>query len=68
MGKTLYQQYMDMTGDSFNYLLSGEFAFGPEFIDDLVKEALEKKKRIVWIDESKERGKDAMSYRLDDLD
>lgn len=64
--KKLYEQYMEMTGDSLNYIFSGGFAYGIEFINDLVKEALENRKRIIWIDDFTKL--DAMSYRLEDLD
>lgn len=64
----IFEQYMEMTGDSFTYILSGAFAFGPEFVNNLVKEAVAKRKRIIWIDESQTKGNDAMNYRLEDID
>lgn len=40
-----------MTGQSMQDLLEGEHLFGPGYVNELVKKALDEKKKIVWIPE-----------------
>lgn len=42
------QAYLEMTGQTFQYVMSGAMQYGPEFIDQLMLQSLKEKKKIVW--------------------
>ena len=63
--KILIEKYLKASGQDFKYLMSGEQAFGIEFIIDLVKKTLEEKKKIIWIDKFDE-GIGVMNYEFHD--
>ena len=41
-------KYLELTGQDFQYLMSGAMQYGPGLIDVLVDQALEENKKIVW--------------------
>jgi hypothetical protein len=61
--KQLLERYLEMTGQDYKYLMSGEQAFGFQFILDLIKQAISERKKIVWKDEPN-KGIGAMSFSL----
>ena len=42
------EDYLEMTGQTLEYVMSGGIQYGPTFIYKLVAQALKEKKRIVW--------------------
>jgi len=64
--KEILNEYMQVTGQTFQELMGGSQAFGWDFIVDLMKKALEKNKKIVWFYKSDtDLNNDVLSYRLD---
>lgn len=45
---TIMEAYLEMTGQTLEYVMSGGMQYGPAFIYKLVAQALEKNKKIVW--------------------
>lgn len=45
---------MKLTGQDEQYIYSGGFEYGPEYIDDLIEQCLKENKKIVW--KSEEEG------------
>lgn len=43
------EQYLANTGQSLEDLLAGESQYGPEYINDLIKQALTENKKIVFM-------------------
>lgn len=43
------EQYLANTGQKLEDLLAGETQYGPEYINDLVKQALTENKKIVFV-------------------
>jgi hypothetical protein len=61
----IIDEYLKLTGQTFQELMSGAHAFGTSFVTNLAKQAIEENKKIIWEDEP---GKiDAMSFTLEDL-
>ncbi len=40
--------YLEMTGQTFQYVMSGAMQYGMDFILELAEKALKENKRIVW--------------------
>lgn len=63
------EKYLEITGQSLRDLYEGSSTYGPNFIEDeLVPQALQENKRIVWIPDLVD-GEDVgrVHYELQDL-
>ena len=45
------EEYLGKTGQKLEDLLAGESQYGPEYINDLVKQALSENRKIVFVPE-----------------
>jgi hypothetical protein len=64
-----FDKYIEMTGQAPEEVLAGASTFGPRFIEqELIPEALEKRKKIVWIPDLRD-GEDVglVKWELQDL-
>ncbi len=62
----LLETYMSKTGQSRQYIYSGEQAFGAVFMNqELLPKAVKENKKIIWKDDF--TAIDKMSYSLEDI-
>ncbi len=58
-------EYLEMTGRTMQELFGGFMMVGPQFLEELIQEALKENKKVVWIDENLETGQG--HYELYDM-
>jgi hypothetical protein len=65
---TNIEKYLEMTGQSLQDLLAGEQQYGSEYIDKLIDQALDQKKKVVFVPELTEGHELGLGrYELQDL-